>query len=47
MRHNYEVKNRMANLIFGEPSFTVRFRIQVKENQKIHFLNANMNKEKV
>ena len=37
----------MANLIFGETSFTVRFRIQGNEKQKIHFTNANMNKEKV
>ena len=36
----------MANAIFGETSFTVRFRIQGKEKQKIHFTNADMNKEK-
>ena len=41
------VKNRMANLILGETSFTVRFQIQRTEKQKIHFPNANMNKEKV
>ena len=32
----------MANVIFGETNFTVRFRIQVKEKQKVHFTNANM-----
>ena len=37
----------MANLILGETSFTVLFRIQGKEKQKTHFLRANMNKEKV
>ena len=37
----------MTNLILGETSFTVRFRIQGKEKQKIYFPNANMNKEKV
>ena len=37
----------MANLILGETSFTVRFRIQGKEKQKIHFPNTSMNKEKV
>ena len=37
----------MANLILGKTSFTVRFRIQGKEKQKIHFPNGNMNKEKV
>ena len=34
----------MANLILGETSFTVRFRILGKEKQKLHFPNANMNK---
>ena len=47
MQNNYEVKNRTANLILGEISFTERFRIQGKEKQKIHFPSANMNKEKV
>ena len=37
----------MGNLILGETSFTLRFQIQGKENQKLHFPNANMNKEKV
>ena len=37
----------MANLILGERSFTVRFRIQGKKKQKIHFPNASMNIEKV
>ena len=34
----------MANLILGETSFTVHFRILGKEKQKLHFPNANMNK---
>ena len=37
----------MANLILGETSFTVRFRIQGKKKQKTHFPNASTNKERV
>ena len=37
----------MANLILGKTNFTLRFRIQGKEKQKIYFPNVNMNKEKV
>ena len=37
----------MTNLILGETSFTVLFRIQEKGKQKIHFPRANMNQEKV
>ena len=37
----------MANIIFGETSFTVRFRIHGKEKEKIHFTNGNVNQEKI
>lgn len=37
----------MANVIFADTSFTVRFRFQRKEKHEIYFTNANINQEKV
>ena len=47
MRNNYKQLKAAANVIKKQVLLFVRFRIQGKEKQKIHFTNVNTNNKKV